>query len=531
MTADTRRARIALDREFVRRGGFYQFVRLAWDHIPYNANTPFVPAWHIEEMCVHAEAFTIGSRLNPDSEAPPIIREFVCNVPPGYTKSMVFSVLHQAWVWTFKPDYRVMWASYADQLARDNATHLRGLLQSTWYRERWGDVLADSRKLKYLTTRAGGFRFSTTIGGQAIGKHCHAFGCDDPVKPPKENSLVAGDMTRELENANSWLKNVFSSRALKQSQYVKFMVMQRLAENDPAGIMIRNGAVNLRLPALFDEREPCLTPIGGDRRSGLDLPRVTSVDDPRVLNPGRFSLADENARAAGMGGWEGPIASAQLQQSPAPPGGLIFKKDTFRRFKASDFPIAKVFSVLSVDCNFKKNPVNSDVGITIEGIDGQGRIFTYHWESNTMGWVETRARLLDLVRQWRPNGILIEDKANGPAMIDELKNVYHLGNVIAIDPKTTKESRAHAANVSYQAQNVYHNSESLGSGNLGGVDDFEGALAKFPRGLKKDVIDAHSMAVMYLAMQGAANPAAVYGKLGGPSGGLTGAFARHFKIG
>lgn len=521
--ADVERAIIALDVELVRRHGFYKFLELAWSHVPYNASTPFVPAWHIEEMCLHAEACTVGSRFNPDMSAPPMIKQLVCNVPPGYTKSMVYSVFYQAWVWTFRPEFRVMWASYADQLAKDNATHLRDLMQSTWYIKRWGALLSNTKTVKYLVTKAGGFRFSTTIGGQAIGKHCHMFMVDDPVKPPKENSALAGDVSKELENANSWLKNVFSSRALNQSQYVKVMVMQRLAEHDPAGVLIGQGATNLRLPARYDERYPCTTPIGGDRRcANYSSPyaRASQVHDPIMLNPGRFSEADENERAKGMGGWDGVVAQAQLQQQPAPPGGLIFKSDNFQKFRSSNIQLSEVFSVLSVDCNFKQNAINSDVGFTVGGSRG-GQIFCYAAFSETLGFVQTEARIVELLKQFKVNAILIEDKANGPAIIDRLKLVHRLGNVVAPDPKTSKESRAHAANVFYQAKSVFHNSE------FATLQDFENALTIFPRGLKKDVVDSWAQAVLYLATTSAAEQMAAMQKMGS----IVDVFAAHYRLG
>lgn len=532
---DVRKHRIALDRELVRRGGFYAFVALAWEHVPYNANTPFVPAQHINQMCLHYEATVPGSKYNPPIDftaegkpvyGPPLISELVCNIPPGYTKSMIFSVLSLAWVWTFRPEFRQLTASFDDAASKLNAQHCKDLVQSAWYRERWGEILDPrrSRQIGLYMTKAGGFRFSTSIGGKGTGRHGHQFVVDDPVKPPPEHLALAGDVTREIERANSWLKSVAASRTVDAKTYSQVMVMQRLAEGDPSGQMLAkkdaNGApvaVHLRLPALFEPEQACKTVLGGDWRKVKGEP----------LEPVRFSVETENKRARNMGGWEGPIASAQLQQQPAPPGGLIFKKETFRRFRASEFPISKTFSVLSVDCNFKKSPINSDVGITVEGIDHQNRILTYHWESSTLGWVETRQRVLDLIKIWRPNVILIEDKANGSAMIDELRTTYHLGNVLGPNPDTTKESRAHAANVSYQGQVVHHNQECLGAGNLGDVNDFEGALGKFPRGLKKDVIDAHSMAVLYLASEGANNALAAYSKMGN----VAGAFARHFRLG
>jgi hypothetical protein len=432
---------------------------------------------------------------------------------------MIYSVLLLPWIWTFRPEFRMLTASFDDAASKLNAQHCKELVRSRWYTDRWGSMLdpQKSRQIGLYFTRAGGFRFSTSIGGKGTGRHGHMFVVDDPVKPPPEDSALAGDVTREIVKANGWLKSVAASRTTDARTYAQILVMQRLAETDPTAGLLANKTdrtCHLYLPSKFDPENPCRTAVGGDWRTVKGEP----------LAPLRFSSETEDRRAAKMGGWEGPIASAQLQQQPAPPGGLIFKKATFKRFKQATQPIGKCFSVLSVDCNFKKNPINSDVGLTVEGITSTGQILTYWWGSEQLGYVETRARVLELVKVWRPKAILIEDKANGSAIIDELRDTYRLGNVIGPAPDTTKESRAHASNVAYQAGMVYHNEEAMGGGSLSTVDDFEGALAKFPRGMKKDVIDAHSMAVLYLASTNEAEKIEAMNQMGD----LTNAFARHF---
>jgi hypothetical protein len=60
---------VSLDRTLVRRGGLYEFLRLAW---PIVEPAPFVPNWHLEELCAHLEAVSRGE-----------IRRLCINVPPG----------------------------------------------------------------------------------------------------------------------------------------------------------------------------------------------------------------------------------------------------------------------------------------------------------------------------------------------------------------------------------------------------------------------------------------------------------------
>jgi predicted phage terminase large subunit-like protein len=249
-----------------------------------------------------------------------------------------------------------------------------------------------------------------------------------------------------------------------------------------------------------------------------------------MLEPRRFPRDAEDARAAGMGGWDGPVASAQLQQSPAPPGGLIFKKDTFGQFAASSLPAGRTFLTLSIDCNFKEGEVSSDCGLTLAGaLDG--KLYVYEAMSESLGFIGLLSLVERLLKTW-PGvaAVLIEDKANGPALIEMLRQKHY--NIIAVDPKTSKVARAHAANVLYQARSVYHNGE------MASLTWFEKVLGNFPRGKKKDVVDALSQQLLYLAQgDDAARDAALAllaKQAGGSSGlaglGTLGGFGRHFVI-
>lgn len=545
--AEFKRAIVALDRELVRRDGFYKFVELAWQHVSSNSNQPFVPARHIEEMCKHAEHMTPGSRACPHpprelfergpvgdkahaaacNAVMPTFQNLVCNIPPGYTKSMVWGILWLAWIWTFRPEYRQMYVSYDHGMSMLNARLCRDLVRSQWYRERWGDILhpTNARKEGEFWTKAGGLRFSTSIGGKGTGRHFHGTVVDDPIKPLRVET-VNEDIGAQVKNANSWMQTVLPSRTINARTYTKVIVMQRIHEEDPAGKAIEEKLPDgtrsyqlLCLPARFDPEEICKTLVGGDWRSQRD----------EMLEPVRYPRDVEDKRAAGMGGWDGPVASAQLNQKPAPPGGLIFKKESFGVFSEAQLPCHRTFLTLSIDANFKEGEVSSDCGITITGssLEAGARLYVYHAQSENMGFIA----LLNLIEQLLKSypgiaAILIEDKANGPALIEMLRQKHY--NVIAVDPKTSKSARAHAANVLYQGRSVYHNSA------MTDLVWFEKVLSTYPRGKKKDVVDALSQQLLYLAQgDDAARDAALAQLTRGGTAGLVGAlggFDRHFTL-
>jgi hypothetical protein len=84
----------AILREYYSRS-FYAFFVGFWDCI---SSEQLVNSWHIEALCNELQA--IGERLFKRQKSP---YNLVVNVPPGMSKSSIFSILFPAWVWTRDP--------------------------------------------------------------------------------------------------------------------------------------------------------------------------------------------------------------------------------------------------------------------------------------------------------------------------------------------------------------------------------------------------------------------------------------------
>jgi predicted phage terminase large subunit-like protein len=82
---------------------------------------------------------------------------------------------------------------------------------------------------------------------------------------------------------------------------------------------------------------------------------------------------------------------------------------------------------------------------------------------------------------------LIEDKANGPAVIDALQ--HRISGMVPVQPEGGKEARAHAVSCEVEAHNVY-----LPEG-APWVHDFIEECAAFPAGAHDDQVDAMTQAL------------------------------------
>jgi predicted phage terminase large subunit-like protein len=89
--------------------------------------------------------------------------------------------------------------------------------------------------------------------------------------------------------------------------------------------------------------------------------------------------------------------------------------------------------------------------------------------------------------------ILIEDKANGPAVIDALK--HEVSGIIPVEPDGSKEARAHAVTALFEAGNVLLPDRSLAPW----IDEYRLELTRFPSGAHDDQVDATTQALRYLS--------------------------------
>lgn len=144
------------------------------------------------------------------------------------------------------------------------------------------------------------------------------------------------------------------------------------------------------------------------------------------------------------------VWSGQYQQRPSPAGGYIFESERWKFYK--ERPELEV-QVMSVDASFKDKKDSDLVAIHVYGVDGGNR-FLFDRRTEVLDEPHTEEAILAMREKWpKISYILIEDKANGPAIISRLRSI--VPGIIAINPEGGKESRAHAAAADLYSGNCY----------------------------------------------------------------------------
>jgi predicted phage terminase large subunit-like protein len=442
--------------------GVHEFVRMAWPHVDPSA---YVDNWHVGFISEHLEAVT-------DLQ----IRKLVINIPPGCMKSSLVCVFWPTWVWLRDPSARWMFASFDQTLTTRDAQKSLDLIQSDWFKARWGTQLMVGRdpKINNYTNNSGGWRFATSIKGKATGYHPDYRVVDDPIKPLECTSDALAQVKR-------WKGQTWATRAADQNTVRDVVIMQRLHTDDLAGECVEQGYTHVRLPMRFVASLPCKTPIGEDPRT----------EDGELLFPERYPEEVVTQLETDLGEM---AAASQLQQDPMVEGGTIFKSDSFRTYK--ELPEKMEETILSVDCAFKDLKSSDWVVVQVWGRCGSSFYLLDQWRKQA-GFTVTCQAIRSMAEKWpKAMAKLVEDKANGTAVVEVLRK--EISGLILVDPQGGKTARAQAVTPLFDAGNVFDPDPSLGHPWMSIV---KSERLAFPLAKNDDTVDATTQALLYLHLR------------------------------
>lgn len=484
-----------LAREKARRAAsasLYEFVKQSWHVV--EPGVPFVPSWHIEQICEHLEAITQGQ-----------IRKLLINIPPRHSKSTIVSVMWPMWEWLTDPAHKYLCASYSGTLSIRDNLKARRLVQSPWYQERWGHLFklaGDQNAKQRFENDKTGYRLATSVGGTATGEGGSRLILDDPHSAQEAQSDVIRDSALE------WFDVVWSTRLNDPKRDAMVTIMQRLHEKDISGHILEDigGWEHLLIPAEWDgvRRKTSLGPYDPRQRKG------------ELICPERFGAKEitELKQLLGTYGTAG-----QLQQDPVPTTGGILKASAIQLWPAAK-PLPQFEYILqSYDCAFSEKTTGDPTACTVWAV------FTHQGTRNVMlidawdehlSYPELRARA---IKEWgteyggttvkdglrtarRPDRVLIEAKASGQSLLQDMR----LARVPAIgyNPgNADKISRAHQTAPTLELGLIWVPESGKNPGQaVSWAQPFLKQVAKFPVAEHDDYVDTLTQAILYLRNDG-----------------------------
>jgi predicted phage terminase large subunit-like protein len=450
--------------------------------------TPGVLAAEIDPMTVQTPALDLIDDAVVWAYSTPGAR-LVISMPPQEGKSSRVTKTGSLWALTRNPETRIGIASYAQSLADGFGRDIRNWIASLNGDEGTLDLglriapdFGSARRWQ-LDGHKGGV-VCAGIGSGLTGKPLDALVIDDPFADKEQ-----ADSAVYREKVWGWWQSVGAPRLAPGSPTI--VICTRWHEDDLVGRLLkaedgkRWRVVNI--PALADH----------DPEKGQT--------DPLGREPGEWL---QSARGRTVAEWEQirvqagtRVFTALYQGRPSPDAGNVWQRKWWRRYSVPlwsqhpDHPEAFTVPecdevVMSWDMAFKDTK-SSDFVVGQVWARRGASVFLLDQIRKRLSFTDTLTAFKVLVARWpQANRKLVEDKANGTAVIDSLSST--IPGIIAVTPHESKYARASAVSPFVEAGNAHLPDDDIA---LFDVEEFITECAGFPNAAHDDQVDAASQAL------------------------------------
>ena len=453
---------------------FKTFITLLMPHFVFN--------WHHEVIINALEDVARGK-----------IKRLSISAPPRHGKSELTSKLFTAWLLGINPRSTHILAAYSAGLANGFNRGIQGYIDSDIYRAIFPGTkipgVGRNEKGNFKRTESicetfegGGIRSVGVQGtltgfgagdgnikddyGEFVG--CGSLIIDDPVK----DSLQASSTVYQ-DRTFSWYGTTAKTRVEKETPII--ICQTRWHIEDLTGKILK---------------------IEGSKWTKIVLPAICEYKqayDPRAIGqalwPSWYNLDALNETKEVLGSRD---FAALYQQTPVVAGGNIIKEKWLQFYAPGQLPfktneIKPNNIVQAWDLQFKKTGSSYTVGGCV--VRHEGCFYLVDFYRKKADIIETQDAIVSLKKRWpRCNTVLIEEKANGNAIIDLLKK--KTSGLIPFNPEGSKEERlnAYVAPIA-EAGNLYLPL------NTPYTKDIIDELVSFPNSANDDICDMISMAL------------------------------------
>lgn len=466
---------------------FSSFVQAAWPIIRPGISLSW--SWHYDLI---AEYLTLVKRGE--------LRRLIINISPRTLKSILVSVMFPVWMWISDPVKGFASASYSAGLSTEHSVMRRTIIQSDWFKHYWGDkvwLAADQNEKTKFKNNHEAQMIATSVGGTATGLGGNILITDDAMNP----KIVASEAQRT--ETHNWFDNTWRGRLNDRATDALIVVEQRTGEMDLTGhllaqdkILVEGGAqpewTHLCIPLEADEE--ALDPV--TRKQTFYFPishRVKERSLGDVLQPDRFPPQEIASMKA-----QRLTYTTQYQQRPSALEGNLIKRSEIQYYggtdpvtQVKDDPLPEKFDLIltSADCTFKDSAGTDFVCVGTIGIKFPKR-YVLEVVNKRLDSPATENEIARQKAKWNSQTVLIEDKANGSAIIKSLKK--KVSGVVAVEPEGGKLSRFSA--MSGEWQGGYWYVDRNAAWEVSYVDQ----LLKFPGGAYDDQCDMTSQASIWI---------------------------------
>ena len=395
------------------------------------------------------------------------IKRLIINMPPRHSKSEFASYLMPAWFLGRNPKLKIIQATHNTELAVRFGRKVRDLIADPQYKDIFPstNLKEDNKSAGKWQTDVGGEYFAAGVGAAVTGRGADLFVIDDPHSEQDALSESAFD------HAYEWYTSGPRQRLQPGGSII--IVMTRWGKKDLTGRLIAAQGSD----------------VMADQWEVVEFPAILPSD--KALWPEFWEKSALLGIKASLpaGKW-----AAQWQQEPTNAEAAIIKRAWWQMWEEEKIPPCK-YILQSYDTAFSKKETADYSAITTWGVfnpdeGGPDHIVLLDAQRGRWNFPELKEKAFDEHEYWEPDMVIIEAKATGTPLIDELRlrGIPALG--FSPGKGKDKVTRMHMVAPLFEAGVVWAPSDKKFA------DDLIEEVVSFPNGDYDDFCDSMTLALM-----------------------------------
>ena len=429
---------------------------------------------HIKLLCSKLQGVVDGD-----------IKRLMVFLPPRSSKSLICSKLFPAWYIGNYANHEIMSVSHSDQLASDFGRTVRDIVNTEKFQRIFKGVAlrSDVKAAGKWKTNKNGSYYAAGVRSQVAGRGANIALLDDVMSEEDSFSQTGRKYIKE------WYPAGLRTRLMPNGAII--IINTRYHYDDLCGWLLKQEKTAeqntypwevISIPAWLNEEAAEL----------LDLP-VGSSYFPEWKSDEILRIDEQEIRASnGARYW-----NSLYMQDPSPDDGGIIKKKYINWWEYEEPPECQ-FIIQTYDTAFSTSRTADYSVIQTWGIfhdydEDYGHASHLILLGNTRGryeYPELRRIAQDLYREFRPDVCIIERKASGQSLIQDMRRAGL--PVLDYLPDKDKVARVYASTPMMEAGRVWLPKNKIWA------DDLFSECMSFPNGSHDDQVDCMTMAVHYM---------------------------------
>ena len=395
------------------------------------------------------------------------LKRLIINMPPRHSKSEFASFLMPAWFLGRNPKLKIIQATHNTELAVRFGRKVRDLIDDPEYKTIFPgtNLKEDNKGAGTWGTDKGAEYFAAGVGAAITGRGADLLVIDDPHSEQDALSETAFD------HAYEWYTSGPRQRLQPGGSII--IVMTRWGKKDLTGRLLAQQGSD----------------VMSDKWDVVEFPAILPSDKP--LWP---EFWDKDALLSIKASLPASKWNAQWQQQPTASESAIIKREWWQTWDRPTIPPLK-YILQAYDTAFSKKQTADYSAITTWGVfqpeeGGADHVILMDARRGRWNFPELKEVAFEEYEYWEPDMVLVEAKATGTPLIDELRlrGIPALG--FSPGKGSDKVTRMHMVAPLFEAGMVWAPEDKKFA------DDVIEEVVSFPNGDNDDFCDSMTLALM-----------------------------------